>query len=64
MEAPVKAFMARDIITIEPGMSPMQAVRRIITKKVGHLPVIENSQVIGMVTRSDLMVYFYDQLPK
>jgi nanoRNase/pAp phosphatase (c-di-AMP/oligoRNAs hydrolase) len=63
-EAPVKAFMARDIVTIEPGMSPMQAVRKIITKKVGHLPVIENGQVIGMVTRSDLMVYFYDQLPK
>ena len=63
-EAPVKAFMARDIVTIEPGMSPMQAVRKIITKKVGHLPVIENDQVIGIVTRSDLMVYFYDQLPK
>ncbi len=63
-EAPVKAFMARDIVTIEPGMSPMQAVRKIITKKVGHLPVIENGHVIGMVTRSDLMVYFYDQLPK
>jgi len=38
--------------------------RNIVTKKVGHLPVIENEQVIGMVTRSDLMVYFYDQLPK
>ncbi|RPJ79374.1 MAG: CBS domain-containing protein [Deltaproteobacteria bacterium] len=44
----IKAFMARNIVT----------------KKVGHLPVIENEQVIGMVTRSDLMVYFYDQLPK
>jgi tRNA nucleotidyltransferase (CCA-adding enzyme) len=63
-EAPVKAFMAREVVTIEPGMSPIQAVRKIITRKVGHLPVTENGDIIGIVTRSDLMVYFYDQLPE
>ncbi|MBW1865651.1 MAG: CBS domain-containing protein, partial [Deltaproteobacteria bacterium] len=29
----------------------------------GRLPVVKNDRVIGIVTRSDTMLYFYDQLP-
>ncbi|MDM8515046.1 CBS domain-containing protein [Desulfobacterales bacterium HSG16] len=63
-ESPVKAFMKREVITVDPGMSPIQAARQIITKNIGHLPVVENGEIIGIVTRSDLMVYFYDLLPE
>jgi len=63
MKAPVKAFMSRKIISITPGKSPLQAARRMVKHDVGRLPVVDGGQVIGIVTRSDTMLYFYDQLP-
>ena len=61
---PVKAFMARDIITIEPGASPSIAARIMIENDVGYLPVVENDKVIGIVTRTDILTYYYDLLPE
>jgi CBS domain-containing protein len=64
MEAPVKAFMSRDVKTIGPGKSPMAAARLMVKHDVGRLPVIEEGKIIGIVTRSDTMLYFYDLLPE
>lgn len=63
-EHPVKAFMARDIITIAPGASPSIAAGIMIEKDVGYLPVVENNKVIGIVTRTDILTYYYDLLPE
>jgi len=63
MKSPVKAYMSRKIVTIEPGLSPKQAANQMVRHDVGRLPVVENGRVIGIVTRSDSMLYFYDQLP-
>jgi len=63
MKAPVKAFMSKDIKTIEPGKSPMQAARLMVKHDIGRLPVVEHDEIIGIVTRSDVMLYFYDMLP-
>ncbi len=61
--SPVKAFMARDITTISPTTSPATAARTMIEKDVGHLPVVHNDEMIGIVTRTDILTYFYDLLP-
>ncbi|NOR25264.1 MAG: CBS domain-containing protein [Desulforhopalus sp.] len=63
-EHPVKAFMARDIITIDPGTSPSIAAGIMIERDVGYLPVLENNKVIGIVTRTDVLTYYYDLLPE
>jgi len=63
LKSPVKAYMSRKIVTIAPGKSPTQAAHLMVKHDVGRLPVVENDQVIGIVTRSDTMMYFYDQLP-
>lgn len=63
LKAPVRAFMKRDVHTIEPGKSPMHAARLMIKHDIGRLPVIADERVIGIVTRSDVMLYFYDLLP-
>lgn len=63
-DSPVKAFMARDIITIEPGASPSIAAGIMIENDVGYLPVVENGKVIGIVTRTDILTYYYDLLPE
>ena len=63
LKSPVKAYMSRKIVTIAPGRSPTKAAHLMVKHDVGRLPVVENDQVIGIVTRSDTMLYFYDQLP-
>lgn len=63
LTAPVKAFMSPNAITIAPGMSPMKAAQLMMKHDIGRLPVVENGSVIGILTRSDTMLYFYDLLP-
>ncbi len=63
-ESPVKAFMARNILTIGPGDSPSVAARIMIEKDVGHLPVVQDNKMIGIVTRTDILTYYYDLLPE
>jgi CBS domain-containing protein len=59
----VKAFMSREPVTIGPGISPVAAARLMVKHDVGRLPVVEDDRVIGIVTRSDVMMYFYDLMP-
>lgn len=63
LQAPVKAFMTNKILTIEPGESPLQAARLMVKHDIGRLAVVENNRIIGIITRSDAMRYFYDLLP-
>lgn len=63
LQSPVKAFMSTKNITISPDKSPMHAARLMVKHDVGRLPVIENDRIIGIISRSDAMRYFYDALP-
>ncbi len=62
-DPPVKAFMSRNVHTIDPGQSVMQAARLMVKSDVGRLPVLKDGELIGIVTRSDTMRYYYDLLP-
>ena len=63
LQAPVKAFMSNRVISIEPGNSPIQAAQTMVRHDIGRLPVVEDGRIIGIITRSDVMMYFYDLLP-
>jgi CBS domain-containing protein len=63
LKSPAKAFMSTNIMTIELGKSPIQAARLMVKHDIGRLPVVENGRIIGIITRSDSMRYFYDMLP-
>jgi CBS domain-containing protein len=64
LKAPVRAFMTPHVKTIEPGRSPLQAAKLMVKHDIGRLPVVaEDGRMIGIVTRSDTMAYFYDMLP-
>ena len=60
---PVKAFMTTKLFTVSPGISPLQAARLMVKHDIGRLPVIQDETIIGIITRSDAMTYFYDLLP-
>jgi len=63
MKAPVKAFMNTRNITIGPDKSPMEAARIMVKHDIGRLPVVKDGKIIGIMSRSDAMLYFYDLLP-
>ena len=63
LKSPVKAFMTPRVLAIQPGKSPMQAARLMIKHDIGRLPVVDKDRIIGIITRSDAMRYFYDLLP-
>ena len=56
--------MTTTVLTITPDKSPAQAVGLMVKHDVGRLPVVEDGKVIGIVTRPDAMLYFYDLLPE
>jgi len=62
-DSPVKAFMARDITTIAPDAPPTKAAQIMVTNNIGHVPVVLDGEVIGIVTRTDILTYYYDLLP-
>jgi len=64
LKSPVKAFMSTRLVTITPDKSPMHAARLMVKYDVGRLPVIENDKVIGIVSRTDAMRFFYDTIPE
>ena len=64
LKAPVKAFMTQTVRTIDPGKSPLEAARLMVKHDIGRLPVVEAGKIIGIITRSDAMLYFYDLLPE
>jgi nanoRNase/pAp phosphatase (c-di-AMP/oligoRNAs hydrolase)/CBS domain-containing protein len=63
LAAPVKAFMRTAVHTIAPDRSPAEAVALMVKHDIGRLPVVADDEVIGIITRSDAMLYFYDMLP-
>ncbi|UTW69974.1 CBS domain-containing protein [Anaerobacillus sp. HL2] len=52
LSAPVKGYMSTDPITISSTMSIEEVQNLMIDKNVGRLPVIENSQLIGIISRT------------
>jgi nanoRNase/pAp phosphatase (c-di-AMP/oligoRNAs hydrolase) len=63
MTAPIKAFMTRKVVTISHDRSAVEVARLMIKHDIGRVPVVKDGKMIGIVTRSDVMMYFYDMLP-
>jgi CBS domain-containing protein len=63
LELPVKAFMSDKVITIAAESSVVQAAKLMVKHDIGRLPVMKDGAVIGIITRSDAMRYYYDLLP-
>ena len=57
MNAPVSAFMTRPAITADCSIT-MREVERIFYKyHIGHLPILENNKLAGLITRYDYLEY-------
>ncbi|MBD2449819.1 CBS domain-containing protein [Nostoc sp. FACHB-152] len=53
--APVKGYMTTNIKTITPDTTLPQIESLMVTYDIGRLPVLENGQLVGIVTRTDVL---------
>ncbi|HBB35606.1 MAG TPA: poly(A) polymerase [Cyanobacteria bacterium UBA8803] len=53
--APVKGYMTRNVKTVTPHTSLPEIESLMVTYDIGRLPVLENGQLLGIVTRTDVL---------
>ncbi|MCK5101111.1 MAG: CBS domain-containing protein [Desulfobacteraceae bacterium] len=63
MQSPIKAFMSRNPLSLSYEKSAMEAAKLMIKHDIGRIPIMKDDKIIGIITRSDAMLYFYDLLP-
>ena len=54
-EVLVREIMTSPVLTVGPDLKVMDGVQIMTTKKIRHLPVLEDGKLVGMVTLSDLV---------
>ncbi|MCL1791570.1 MAG: CBS domain-containing protein [Peptococcaceae bacterium] len=59
--APVKGFMSRDVVTVEPEASWEDVQQCMIDHDIGRVPVVEHGNLVGIITRSDILRMIYGQ---
>ena len=59
--APVKGYMTRNLKTINPDTPLPEIESLMVTYDVGRLPVIEAGELIGIVTRTDVLRQLHDR---
>ncbi|GAV22324.1 CBS domain-containing protein [Carboxydothermus pertinax] len=57
--APVKAYMSKNPITINPEASIEEALSLLIKHDIGRLPVVKEGRLLGIVSRTDLLKLFH-----
>ncbi|WP_160141661.1 CBS domain-containing protein [Salicibibacter halophilus] len=59
--APVKGHMNEHVITCEANTTSEEVQKRMITHDIGRLPVLANNELIGIISRSDLLQLLHDK---
>jgi len=59
---PVKAVMTANVFTVAPSESLHAAVRTMIDKRIGCLPVVEHGKLVGLLSESDCLLHLAELL--
>ncbi len=60
----VKDVMVGEVITISPEAGIEEAGQLMLEKKIGCLPVIEDENLVGLVTETDILEYYVNSKGK
>lgn len=55
MNEPLKVIMAKNLYTISPDEKLSNVLELFKTKRIHHLPVVEDNKLIGLITTGDLL---------
>jgi|UniRef100_A0A7C3SJU1 CBS domain-containing protein len=58
----IKDVMVTPVITVSPETELKDAVELMINKKIGCLPVVEDDQLVGLVTETDILIQYCKEL--
>ncbi|MDP3012995.1 MAG: CBS domain-containing protein, partial [Candidatus Subteraquimicrobiales bacterium] len=53
--APIKGFMSHQVITVSPDTALYEVQKLLVEEGIGRVPVVDNGETIGIVTRTDLL---------
>jgi acetoin utilization protein AcuB len=59
-EMPIEDFMVKDPITVTPNTDIEDAAKLIYYHKIGGLPVVEDEEIVGIITVVDLLEVFIE----
>ena len=54
----IDQVMVRDVVTVPPDCPLEEAATRMVTHKVGSLPVVEAGRLVGIITETDVFREF------
>ena len=54
-ETPVRDIMTEQLITVNPGDSVTECMRKMTEERVRHLPVLEGTRLVGILSIGDLI---------
>lgn len=54
-EIPMREVMSGDVETVEPGEDVEEAAHLMVRHDVNRLPVVEDGELVGLVTRGDIL---------
>lgn len=59
IHAPVKGFMSHKLITVTPDTNLTELQRMICDEGIGRLPVLQGDELVGIITRADVLRLLY-----
>jgi tRNA nucleotidyltransferase (CCA-adding enzyme) len=57
MHAPVKGYMTRKVISTGPETTVREMEDILLTNNIGHLPILEDGKLLGIITRTDYLAF-------
>lgn len=59
--APVKAYMSTQVVSINPETTEEEIQQLIIDRNIGRIPVVEDNQLIGIVSRTNIIEMMHNK---
>lgn len=56
---PVKGYMSHHVVTVSPDSSIEDVRKQMAEHNIGRIPVVENGELVGIITRTDILQILY-----
>jgi tRNA nucleotidyltransferase (CCA-adding enzyme) len=57
MHSPVKGYMTWKVVSTGPETTVREMEEILLSNNIGHLPIVEDGQMVGIITRSDYLAF-------